>query len=60
MPPITVLKISKIIDGQTDVVGEFSTEEEAQTFVEAAMLAAENDGTVEDHEYIIEMPPQKL
>ena len=59
-PPISVLRISNLIKNRIDVLGEFSSEEEAQRFVEAAKSEAEGDGTVNDYEYTIEMPPPKL
>ncbi len=58
--PLTVLKISKIIEGQTEVVGEFPNEAEAQRFVDAAKMQAETDGTGADQEYMIEVPPPKI
>lgn len=57
MPPLTVLKISKIIEGQTEVLGEFPNKAMARQFLEAAKAKAELDGTSEDQEFIIEMPP---
>ena len=53
--PVTVLKICKSVEDEIEVAGEFSTEEEAETFAEEAQI----DDPDNDYEYIIELPPSR-
>jgi hypothetical protein len=54
--PFTVLKVSKIVDNQVDVIAEFPTEGEATKFVQDSQ---DNDPST-DHEYRLETPPSLL
>ena len=58
--PYTVLKISKIAAERVEVAGEFSDEEEARKFVESAQIDAEEHGTREDYDYLVEAPPTTI
>lgn len=51
--PFTVLRVSKGATGQTDVLGEFSTETEAAEFAEAER-GSELGG---DYDFSVESPP---
>ena len=53
--PYTVLKISKILDNQTEVAGEFADESEAHNYIQDSQLDDLND----EHEYQIEVPPSQ-
>ena len=55
MPPYTVLKVPKLGEGQTDVLGEFEVEAEAHRFIEGLGP----DDRSEDHDYIVESPPEQ-
>ena len=50
--PFTVLKISKTSD-ETEVVGEFGTEAEANAFV----LGIRTEDLDSENEYLVEAPP---
>jgi hypothetical protein len=48
--PYSILKVSKTVDGEVEVVGEFPNGDEAHTFAQDAQA---NDNTNE-YEYLIE------
>lgn len=54
--PFSVLKVSKLIEQEAEVLGEFPSQEEADSFVEGVRTSDDSG----DHEYTIEVPPSQV
>jgi hypothetical protein len=53
--PFTVLKISKAVENQVEVVGEFPNEDDANDFAEGA----HSNDLGSEYDYIVERPPHE-